>query len=303
MNLYFLSTLVESHFKKSIEPISKNITYITRPSKLSDVSELKEDDEKIIVIDPDFVEWEVTRSDLESIKNLKAVLVSSTSFSWVDQSFLNENNIPLINVKDWCTQAVAEYATTMALNLARKIPLLIQNNFELDYAKYCGVELKNKTAGIIGIGNIGNAIAEKAKGLGMNIIYWSKNSKTDIAKYIELEDLFKTSDFIFPTMADNSETKKIITDEFIKSMKQSSYFISIVHRYYNHNLLIEMTKENKISGYGFEDNELKMKDLNGNIWVAPEYAWCTKESFQTNDRKLLENIKMALSGNYSNRVN
>ncbi|PIR42232.1 hypothetical protein CO058_00830 [candidate division WWE3 bacterium CG_4_9_14_0_2_um_filter_35_11] len=84
----------------------------------------------------------------------------------------------------------------MVQNLARKIPLLMQNNFELDYAKYCGVELKNKTAGIIG-----KAISEKAKGLGMNLVYWSKNSKTDLGSYIELDELFKTSGFIFPTMS------------------------------------------------------------------------------------------------------
>lgn len=303
MTLYFLSTLVTNHFKKNLASINQNIIYVTTTSKLSSVQELKNDEEKIIVVDPDFVEWEVTRADLESIKNLKAVLVSSTSFSWVDQSFLKENNIPLINVKDWCTQAVSEYAMMMAQNLARKIPLLIQNNFELDYAKYCGVELKNKTAGIIGMGNIGKAIAGKAKGLGMNVIYWSKNSKTDLGDYVQLDELFKTSDFIFPTMADNVETKKIISDEHIKSMKATSYFVSIVHRYYNHDLLIEMTKDEKISGYGFEDNEMKMSQLKGNIWVAPEYAWCTKEAFETNDRKLLENIKMATSGDFSNRVN
>lgn len=303
MNLYFLSTLVDNAIKEKLAMLSENAVLITTPSKLSNVPELKNDEEKIIVVDPDFVEWEVTRADLESIKNLKAVLVSSTSFSWVDQSFLNENNIPLINVKDWCTQGVSEYAIMMAQNLARKIPLLMQNNFELDYAKYRGVELKNKTAGIIGMGNIGKAIAEKTKGLGMNVTYWSKNSKTDLGNYVELDELFKSSDFIFPTMADNAETKKIISDELIKSMKATSYFVSIVHRYYNHDLLIEMTKDEKISGYGFEDNEMKMSQLKGNIWVAPEYAWCTKEAFETNDRKLLENIKMALSGDYKNRIN
>ena len=294
MTTYILSTLCSDNFKKGIKEIAKDAIYLTTPQKLSSVAELKGDDEKILVIDPDFVDWEITREDLESIKNLKAVLVSSTSFSWVDQTYLEENNIPLINVKDWCTQAVAEYSIMMALNLARKMALLIKDDFPLDYGKYCGSQLKGKTAGIVGMGNIGKAVAERVKGLGMNVIYWSKNSTTDLATKVELEELFKTADFVFPTMADNAEVQKLITDEMLKSLKPTSYFVSIVHRYYNHDLLIEMVKNNQLAGYAFEDSKTKMKDYQGNIWVAPEYAWCTYESLENNDEKLVENVKVAL---------
>lgn len=303
MNIYVLSNLTNEIFKEELKKLTNNAIYLENPQKISEIIELKNNDEKIIVVDPDFVDWAVTRDDLKSIPNLKGVLVQSTSFNWVESSYLNENNIPLVNVKDWCTQSVAEWAVMMALNLARKIPLLIKEDFPLDYNKYCGGQIKGKTAGIIGMGNIGKALAERLKGLGMNIIYWSKNSKTSLGEFVELDKLFSEADIVFPTLADNEETRKILTDEHLKSLKKEAIFVSIAHRYYNHELLIKMVENGKLAGYGFEDGEAKFSDFKGNIWVVPEYAWCTIESAEENDKKLFENVKAAFSGDFSGRVN
>jgi lactate dehydrogenase-like 2-hydroxyacid dehydrogenase len=302
MKTYILSELITEEFKQNLSLVTDSVVYISTPQKLSSIKQLQGSEEKIVVIDPDFVDWIVTKEDLATISNLEAVIVSSTSFGWLDVNYLKGKDIPLINVKDWSTQAVAEWAIFMALNLSRNLPLLIKDGFPLDYGKYRGKELNGKTAGVIGMGNIGKAIAKRAVGLGMNVVYWSKNSKTDLAKYVELEELFKTADYVFPTMADNSETQKLITDSMLRSLKSTSYFLSIVHHYYNHKLLIDMVKNKKLAGYGFEDSKSAMSDYSGNIWVAPEYAWCTKESYDNNDKKLLENVKSALEGNYNGRV-
>lgn len=303
MKVYILCELIAEDFKNKLAETNADFVYIESMQKISEIEDLQSSEDKVLVIDPDFAEWNVTKEDLESVNGLKAVLVSSTSFSWLDASILNENNIPLVNVKDWSTQAVAEWAIMMAQNLSRKIPLLVKDGFPLDYEKYKGTQLRGKTAGILGMGNIGKAIAERAKGLGMNVIYWSRNSKSDLGEYSSLEDLFKNSDYIFPTMADSSEVQKLITDELLSSMKNNAYFVSIVHKYYNHNLLLEMVEQEKIAGYGFEDSKVNMRDLKGNVWVAPEYAWCTFESSENNDAKLLENIKKALKEDFSGRVN
>lgn len=303
MKLYILSNLIDDNFKQAVSQMTTDVIYFTEPKALSNFPDFQDEEEKLLVVDPDFVDWSVTKEAIEGLNNVKAILISSTSFSWLDQDALKSKNIPLINVKDWSTQAVAEWSTMMAFNLARKIPLLIKNQFELSYEKYAGVQLKGKTAGIIGMGNIGKAVAQRAKGLGMNVIYWSKNSTTVDGELVSLEDVFSQADFLFPTMADNSETQKIITDQLLMSMKSSSIFVSIVHKYYNHDLLLSMVKENKLFGYGFEDSKVKLTDFEGNVWVAPEYAWCTKESFENNDAKLLQNIKNALESNFTGKVN
>lgn len=303
MTTYILSTLTTEAFKSNLKVFTNDVIYLYVPQKLSQIKELQNDEEKILVIDPDFVDWNVENSELKSVKNLKAVLTQSTSFGWVEQDYLNENNIPLINVKDWCTQSVAEWAVMMTLNLARKVPMLIKNDFPIDYEKYCGSQLKGKTAGIIGMGNIGAALAERLKGLGLNVIYWSKSSKTAHGEFTDLDTLFASADFIFPALADNKETRKILTDAHLKSMKKTAIFISITHHFYNHDLLIEMVENQNLGGYGFEDSTAKFTDFKGNIWVVPEYAWCTIESSEENESKLINNIKDVLAGNFSQRVN
>jgi len=69
----------------------------------------------------------------------------------------------------------------MLFNVARQTPRLIKDGFPLDFdkdfMKYRGVELQGKTAAIVGLGNIGNSIAQRCEGLGMNVVYWSKSPK------------------------------------------------------------------------------------------------------------------------------
>ncbi len=105
-------------------------------------------------------------------------------------------NIPIINTKNFSTNAVAEWAMTMAFNAYRKVPLMIKSGFNLDYEKHQGLELRGKTAGVIGLGNIGTRIAEIAQGLGTKVVYWSQNSRDKRFEMLPLEDLMKKSDIM-----------------------------------------------------------------------------------------------------------
>lgn len=128
----------------------------------------------------------------------------------------------------------------MLFNVARQTPRLIKDNFPLDFdkefMKYRGVELQGKTVGIVGLGNIGSAIAKRCTGLGMNLTYWSKSPKDSEYSYKEPTELFANSDVIFPTMALNDETKNLITPKLLKSMKPSAMFISVVHELFDSSL-------------------------------------------------------------------
>ena len=94
----------------------------------------------------------------------------------------------------------------------------------------------------------------------------------------------------------------IITDELIKSIKPSSIFVSIIHPFYNHDLLLDLVKNNKIVGYSFEENNAKLEDFEGNIWITPKYAWFTQESLQNMDDKLFENLVAAKNGQYPSLI-
>lgn len=270
---------------------------------LLDVVALYSDDEKIIAIDPDYCEWNVSKEVIEKMKNVLAICLQTTSFSWIDINEAKKHNIPVINLRGFSTEAVAEWAVMMAINVARKLPLIIKDEWKQDFGKHQGIELRGKSAGIIGLGNIGTRIAEICNGLGMNIIYWSKQQKDERFSFFQLDELMKSADFIFPTLAQNEQTKKIITDGLIKSIKRSAIFVSIVHKMYNHDLILEMVQNNQLYGYAFETEKEKMTDFIGNVWAGPELAWCTDESLKRNAEQWTESIINAANGKYPTQVN
>jgi glycerate dehydrogenase len=300
--------LVTEDLKNQLQESGLETTVTTEIAPLSNCKALFEgDDERILCLNPDYIGWKLTVEDYKNIPNLKAILGAATSFSWVDMSYASENNIPVCNIRNFSTQAVAEWATTMMFNLARQVPRLIKDGFPLDFdkdfMKYRGVELKGKTVGIVGLGTIGSAIAERAQGLGMNVVYWSKSPKGSTYKYTELSDLFSTADVIFPTMAINEESKKLITPELLASIKPSALFVSVVHDLFDEQVVLDMVKNGNLFGFGFEAEPSLFTKYEGNVWAAPAYAWTTDGSMNNSMVKWVENMVNASQSNFPNKVN
>jgi phosphoglycerate dehydrogenase-like enzyme len=297
------NTLFNSSQLESIEKAGE-VEFITEIQDFSKVKSLFEGTEdRIVAIDPDFCGWKVPNEVIEKIPNLKAIVLQTTSFSWIDVDFAKTKDIPVINLRGFSSIAVAEWATMMMINLARKIPLVIKDSWKQDYVKHQGIELRGKTVGIIGLGNIGTAIAENCDGLGMNVQYWSKNSTDDRFEKVDLEALMESSDVVIPAVAQNEETKGMITDYMLKSMKKSAMFVSDIHNVYNHDLILQMVADGNLYGYGFEDKKVNMSDFKGNVWAGPSLAWCTEDSMRKNGQQWMETIINASIGDYTNRIN
>jgi lactate dehydrogenase-like 2-hydroxyacid dehydrogenase len=298
-----IAPMMNDAFVKRLQQLG-DIIVDKNPKDILEVENiLSLEDEKIIALTPIFSDWKFSLEAMKSIPKLKAIVTTSTSFSWIDIKAAKQLGIVVVNTRNFSTNAVADWGFMMAMNLARRIPLIIKDDFKLDYTKYEGIELKGRVAGVVGLGNIGKSFAEICEGHGMEVIYWSKNSRDPKFKFVELNELFKASDLIFPAVAQNDSTNALITDKMLKSMKKECIFISDIHNVYNHELLLEMVKEEKIYGYGFEDKPGSFNNYEGNVWAAPELAWCTKESSMRDAEKWFENIKLAVQGVYKYRVN
>lgn len=285
-----------------IEPI-----IIKEIAPLKDCKELFEgDEERILCINPDYVGWKLVAEDYKDIPNLKSILCGVTSFSWVDTSYADENDIPVSNIRNYSSDAVADWALLMLLSVARQTPRLIKNGFPLDFdkdfMKYRGVELQGKTVGIVGLGNIGSAIAKRCAGLGMNVTYWSKSPKESDYQYKELAELFANSDVIFPTMVLNDETKNLITPRLLGLMKPSTMFISVVHELFDEQVILGMVKDRKLFGFGYEASPGTFSTHEGNVWAAPAYAWVTDGSMANSMVKWVENMVDAANGKFPNKV-
>ena len=275
------------------------------------VKQLSESGDKIVAIDPDFCNWKVTKQDLEFIPNLKAVCLQTASFSWIDNQYLASKKIPLMNLnRGFCANAVAEWAIMNAMMLTRQFPRIIKSGWKEDYNLFLGSELAGKTAGIIGLGKNGKAIAQKCTTLGMNVIYWSKNSRDSQYKNVSLNKIFGTADYIFPCFALNNKTTKLITDKMIRSMKKNANMVcnlTVTDKTkapFNHQLVLNMVRRNKINGYAFEEEGGKtFNKYQGNVLATPALAWYTKEALQRNAAEWTENIIKAAKGDYQSKVN
>ncbi len=261
-------------------------------------------DEKIIALGPEVVNWKFSNEFINKIINLKAICVPTTSFSWVDGNFLRQKGTPLINVPKYSTESVAEYAISMMFNVVKKLPLIIKNNWKLDYDQHQGWEIKGKTIGIIGLGAIGTRIAQISKQIGMNVIYWSKNSRDDQFEYQELNELLKNSDFIFPTLAKNEKTKNILSQEKIDLIRKGSSIISITGTdLFDFNYALTKIKDGSLAGLTVESETKTINDFEGNVWVTPPIAWFTKEAVEEDMRVWVENILSVIKNQPQNVVN
>lgn len=242
---------------------------------------LQDNEEKILMADPEWFQWNLRKEHIAKIPNLKAICINTTAFDWIDYAYCNEHSIIVTRTPKYSTDSVAEYAIFLMLCLAKKLPIQIKTNYQMNYnLEMLNTEIRGKTAGIIGLGAIGSRIAELCQNLGMNVIYWSKNMKENAYRRVELDDIFTQADFIFPAFATNIETRKLITDERISMMKNNHLINIIINptEICNHELLLQKAEHNEI-GYAFEiyDNKT-LNDYVGNVMATAPYSFYTKDS-------------------------
>lgn len=246
---------------------------------------------KILLLEPNFVDWWFSNENLEKIENLVGVCVTTTSTSYVDEKYLKEHHIPLLPIPKYSTNSVAEYLVFLMMCVARKLPLQLKNQKQIYTEEYIQFELTGKIAGIVGLGNIGQKVCEITKGLGMTPIYYNRTPKDSPYQSVSLEQLFQTADVVFITLANNPETRLIVTDELIRSMKKTAILIDGTDAdLHNEQLVLDRVKNKQLYGAGYEMPNHSYEQYEGNIMVTSQYAWYTKEAYTRRKEKLMENL-------------
>ncbi|MEE8546707.1 MAG: phosphoglycerate dehydrogenase [bacterium] len=168
----------------------------------------------------------VTAEIIEAASNLKAVGRAGIGVDNVDIPEATKRGIVVMNTPGGNTVTTAEHAISMMCALARHIPQADATMKEGKWEKkrYMGVELMNKTLGILGVGNIGTIVAERAQGLAMNVIaydpYISEQAASKMGvELVDLEEFYKRSDFISIHVPRTDETSNMLDIEAFKKMK------------------------------------------------------------------------------------
>jgi len=196
-------------------------------------------------------------------KNLKIISNYAVGYDNINVELAKMKNIYVTNTPGVLTEATADIAWSLILATARRI---VEADNYLRAGKWkrwapkllLGYDLSGKTLGIIGMGRIGTAIARRAVGFNMKIIYHSRNRKTEIekklgAEFVDLNTLLKNSDFISLNVPLTSETKEMIGKEELKMMKKTAFLINTSRgAVIDEDALIEALQKKKIAGAGLD---------------------------------------------------
>jgi D-3-phosphoglycerate dehydrogenase / 2-oxoglutarate reductase len=164
---------------------------------------------------------------INAANKLKAIARAGVGVDNVDLGAASAKGIAVMNTPDGNTIATAEYAFGLMLALARHIPQAYASMLEgkWDRKSYMGIELRDKTLGIIGIGRIGQALARRALAFNMNVIAYDPYIPQEVAQNIHvelvsLEDLYARADFISLHSLITDETRGMINKDSIAQMKR-----------------------------------------------------------------------------------
>lgn len=297
------------------EPIFKfgNVTFYnsTQPSE---VRERVKDSEVIITN-----KVKITEEVISNAKNLKLICVFATGYDNIDISAAKAHNVAVCNVPGYSTDSVALLTVATALSLYSHL------NEYRDYVS-CGNysasgvanrlvpvfhELKGKTWGIIGLGNIGRAVAKVAEAFGMKVLV---NKRTPVSDYkcVDIETICKESDIISLHCPLNNETKNLINSDRLALMKNSAILVNEARGAIVDEEAVALAVETKrIGGFGcdvystepFGKEHPYTRIMNfDNVILTPHAAWGAYEARARCVNVIASNIQSFIDKKTQNRV-
>ncbi|MDU5109330.1 MAG: D-2-hydroxyacid dehydrogenase [Clostridium sp.] len=206
----------------------------------------------------------VTKEVIEATKGgkLKLVVRAGVGIDNIDVAAVKEAGIEVRNTPNASSDSVAELALAHMFAVARFVGTsnYTMRNGEWNKKKYEGVEIGGKTLGIIGMGRIGRALANKATALGMTVVYNDMFGKQDdlVYDFLDLNDLLKVSDFISLHVPYDKNAGALIGQEQLNIMKDGSYIINCARgKVVDEAALLEALNSGKIAGAGIDVFEIE----------------------------------------------
>lgn len=262
----------------------------------------------------------ITKATINKCSGIRLIAVMATGYNVVDYGYAREKGILVVNVPAYGTQIVGQYAVGLLLEICSHYGHHAQtvkegkweNNPDWCYWDYPLIELYGKTAGIIGLGRIGQETAKILKALNMKVLAYDtfqSNRGKELAEYVELDTLLGESDVIFLHCPLFPETEKIINKGTIAKMKDGVILINNSRgQLVEEQDLADALNSGKIYAAGLDvvstepikgDNPLlKAK----NCLITPHISWAAQASRQRIMDITADNIRAFLSGAPVNAV-
>jgi D-3-phosphoglycerate dehydrogenase len=175
----------------------------------------------------------VTADIIEAADNLKVVARAGIGLDNVDIEAASKRGIVVMNTPEGNVITTAEHTIAMLLSLTRNIPQASASlkDGKWEKKRFRGKEVFNKTLGIIGVGRIGRVVADRAKGLKMNVIGFDPYISADAIRQLDieavtLEELLERADYITVHTPKTKETQNILNAEAFKKTKKGVFILN-----------------------------------------------------------------------------
>lgn len=249
---------------------------------------------------------EITSDVIYSSKNLKVISRYGTGVDNIDLDAAAKANIVVTNTPGANAEAVADMTFALMLSCARKIVPADITTKAGGWQRLRGKAMYEKTLGIIGLGTIGKKVAERAKGFKMKILAYDpfvSKISDDTIKIVDLNELFKLSDFISLHVPLTENTRELINKNTIKQMKKGAIIINTARgELINEDDLYDALVKEHLFGAGLDvfieepPRQSKLLELE-NVVLTPHIGGYTEEALEKMGLESARNLIDVLEGN------
>ena len=280
---------------------AKGCDFVVYPDRKEDEQTLVErmKDADVVIVS----NIRLSREVLEQCPKLKFLNVAFTGLDHIDQDYCREKGIVIRNASGYATQAVAELAVGLMLDVYRKITPFDASTRNLQGRNnILGRELHGKTVGLVGTGAIGLRTAAILKAFGCRLLAYSRTERQEALdmgiEYTTLEDLMQRSDIISLHTPLTAQTNGLISREMLELCKPSAIIINTARgAVIDNKALAEMLNKDCIAGAGIDVYEYEPPLQSNhpllsakNAVLLPHVAFATQESFSMRVDIILRNL-------------
>ncbi len=257
----------------------------------------------------------VTREVIENAKNLKIIARAGVGVDNIDVEAATEHGILVVNAPQSTSITVAEHAMGLMLSLSRKIAIADASvkAGKWEKSKFMGMELRNKTLGVIGMGRIGSQVVKRSKAFEMDVIVYDPYITEETAKELgveitTLDDLIQKADVMTIHVPLTPETKGLISKDELAKMKDNAIILNCARGgIINEDDLYDALKERPELKAGldvFENEPLENSPLASldNVVLTPHIAASTKEAQRDAAIIVAKEVKQVIEGETPSNV-
>jgi len=263
----------------------------------------------------------VSAETIRKTDSLKYIGVTATGVNIVDVKAASERGIPVTNVSGYGPDSVAQMVFAHILNFTNRLAEQVDDVRDGGWSRsedFCYwlhplTELRSLTIGIVGLGEIGGAVARIAHGFRMKVIGYTRDRGREAPEHVEwvdLDELFAGSDFVTLHCPLTSETEGMVDERRLRLMKSSAYLLNTGRgQLVDERALANALNEGEIAGAGLDVLSSEPPNPNNpllsaqNCSITPHIAWATKAARERLMKMSAGNLQAFVEGEAINTVN